>query len=82
MGTRRLKFAVLVLLPCLWPLAARAVSCTTQSDMTPAQRNVYEQASRSLGSEIAAGNVAAVRADTIASVAAQFGPITATIEQV
>lgn len=50
--------------------------------MTPIQRSAYEQASRSLGSQIAAGHVAAVRANTIASVAAQFGPITSTIEQV
>lgn len=74
-----LKFAVLIALACLCAIPAHAVSCTTQSEMTPAQRNVYEQASRTLASEIAAGNTAAVRAATIPSVAAHFDPIAATI---
>ena len=64
------------------PLAAYGVSCTTQSEMTPAQRAKYEQAARVLGAEIQAGNAAAVRSDTVAAVAAQFSGITGSIEQV
>lgn len=48
--------------------------------MAPAQRSAYEQASRTLASEIAAGNATAVRAATISEVAAHFNPIAATIE--
>lgn len=50
--------------------------------MTAAQRNVYAQASRTLATEILAGNSAAVRANTVAAVASQFGPIAGSIEQV
>lgn len=60
---------------------AWAVSCTTQSQMAQAERGVLEQAARSLGSQIQAGNVAAVRANTIASIAAHFDPLAATMEQ-
>ena len=66
----------------VWPPAVRAQSCTTESEMTPAQRTLYEQTARSLGTDILAGNIAAVRANTIAAVAAQFGSIAGTIEQV
>lgn len=82
MSLRPLKFAALIALPCLWPLAAQAVSCTTQSEMTPAQRTVYEQAAHSLASEIASGDATAVRAATVSSVAAHFDPIAGTITQV
>lgn len=82
MRLRLLNFAVFIMLLCLWPLSAHAVSCTTQSEMTPAQRSVYEQAARSQGTEIAAENTGALRAQTITAVAANFGPLAATIEQV
>ncbi|HEY1766469.1 MAG TPA: hypothetical protein VGG26_02380, partial [Terracidiphilus sp.] len=64
------------------PVSAWGVSCTTESQMTQAERGVFEQAARSLGAQIQAANVAAVRAQTMASVAAQFGPLSATIERV
>src|SRR5690348_14713315 len=74
-------FTALFAALCL-PVTAWGVSCTTESQMTAVQRNVYEQAARALGSAIQAGNVAAVRAKTIASVAAHFDSLTASIEQV
>lgn len=64
------------------PQGAHAVSCTMQGQMSPADRNIYEQAARSLGSGILAGNIAAVRAGTIAPVAAQFDPIASTIQRI
>lgn len=70
------------LLPVLCVPAAWAVSCVTQSQMTQAERDLFAQASRRLGTEIQAGNTAAVRADTIASVAAKFEPLAASIAQV
>lgn len=57
------------------------VSCTTESQMTPAERAVFEQAARSLGAHIQAGDVAAVKAGTVTSVAAHFEPLAGTIEQ-
>ena len=74
-----LSFAVCAAL-CL-PAGAWAVSCTTQSQMTQADRAMYEQVARTLGQQIQAGNVAAVRGNTIAAVAVRFGPIAATIER-
>jgi hypothetical protein len=83
MRLRWLSFVVFTgLLPGLCVPAAWGVSCTTQSQMTQAERAVFEQAARRVGSEIQAGNVAAVRADTITSVAAKFDPLAASIAQV
>lgn len=79
---RRNFYALLaVLTAILWSLPALAVSCTMQSQMKDADRALYEQAARSLGANIQAANIPAVRADTIASVAAQFDPLAATIQQ-
>jgi hypothetical protein len=61
---------------------AGAVTCTTQSQMTEAQRTVYAQAVQGLAAEIQSGNVSAVKASTIPSVAAQFDGIAGTIQSV
>lgn len=65
----------------LYPLTARAVSCTMQGEMKDADRAGYVKAARSIGFNIQSGNISAVRADTIPAVAAQFEPIAATIQQ-
>jgi hypothetical protein len=74
------------LLPLIFVLLSggmvSAVTCTTQSQMTDAQRTVYEQAVRGLAAEIQSANVSAVKANTIASVAAQFDSIAGTIQSV
>lgn len=75
-----LLFAVTASL--VWPLAIQAQTCTTESQMTPSRRTHYEQTAHSLGTDILAGNTAAVRANTIAAVASQFSSIAGTIEQV
>lgn len=59
---------------------AAAVTCTTQSQMADAQRGAYVQAVRSLATQVQSGNAAGVKANTIASVAAQFDPIARTIQ--
>jgi hypothetical protein len=66
----------------LWPMAAQAATCTMQSQMTPANRTLYEQAARTLGMDMQAANISAVQADTIPPVAAQFGGLANTIQQV
>ncbi|HEX5234890.1 MAG TPA: hypothetical protein VFW25_06115 [Silvibacterium sp.] len=83
MRKRSFKLTALLafLLALSLPSTARAVSCTMQSEMTPANRTLYEQAARSLGAEIQAGNSAAVHTDTIASLAAHFDSINSTIQQ-
>ena len=65
-----------------WPIAAQAVTCTMQGQMTPANRALYEQAARTLGTDMQTANIAAVQAGTVASVAAQFGALANTIQQV
>jgi hypothetical protein len=61
---------------------ANAVTCTTQSQMADAQRAAYAQAVRNLATEVQAGNVAGVKANTIAAVAAQFDSIAGTIQSI
>jgi hypothetical protein len=61
---------------------ASAVTCTTQSQMTEAQRAVYVQSAQGLAAEIQSGNVSAVKASTIPSVAAQFDSIAGTIQSI
>src|ERR1700761_8964980 len=65
----------------LAPLRTFAVSCTTQAQMTEAQRNSLAQSARTLASAVQSGNAAAVQAMTIPKVKAQFEPIAGTIEQ-
>ena len=61
---------------------ARAVSCSTESQLTAAERDPIVQAARTLGSEIQAANVNGVRESTIAAVAAQFDSIAASIQTI
>jgi hypothetical protein len=63
-------------------LPAFAVSCTTESQMASAQRTILDQSAQMLGENVEAGNAAAVRSQTIASVAAQFDGIANSIQAV
>ena len=51
------------------------VNCATQSQMTGVQRKTLEEAALALAGNVQAGNTAAVKAQTIAAVAGQFGGI-------
>jgi hypothetical protein len=62
--------------------SAQAISCTTGSQMTPADRDHYVQIVRTLGARIQAADIAAVRQETIAPVAAAFDPVAASISAV
>ncbi len=57
-----------------------AVSCTTQSQMTEAQRNSLVSSAKSLAALVQAGNTAELKAETIPSVAERFDPIAAAAE--
>jgi hypothetical protein len=59
---------------------ARAVSCTTESQMTNAQRAEYVRALRALEAPIQAGNTEEVKALTIPPLAASFDGIAQSIQ--
>ena len=78
----RARVAMVALTSMGMALPAFGVSCMTQSQMTSAQRTVLEQSAEMLGANVKSGNAAAVRTQTIASVAAQFDGIQGTIQSV
>jgi hypothetical protein len=63
------------------PIRMLAVSCTTQAQMTEAERAALMQSANNLAIAVQSGNASAVQALTIAKVKAQFDPIANTIEQ-
>jgi hypothetical protein len=78
----RYCFGLLItLVTLLAPSRIFAVSCTTQAQMTEAERAALVQTARTLASAVQSGNSATVQALTIPKVKAQFDPIASTIEQ-
>jgi hypothetical protein len=83
-----LRFAIAgrVLLFLILPLAganlprANAASCTTQAQMTAAQRDSLEGSARTVGTLLQTGNTETLRGDTIPAVAADFGGIAASVK--
>jgi hypothetical protein len=59
---------------------ARAASCTTQSQMTPADRNALSSAARSMLSQVQNGDVNGLKANTLPAVAADFGGIAGSVQ--
>jgi hypothetical protein len=76
--TRLLVAAV----PLAIALPAFGVSCVTQSQMAAAQRTALAQSAQGIAANVEAGNAAAVRNQTIPSVAAQFNGIANSIQQI
>src|ERR1700761_44266 len=75
-------FAVVItVVTLLAPARMFAVSCTTQAQMTEAERASLVQSAHNLAAAMQGGHTAAVPALTIAKVKAQFDPIANTIEQ-
>jgi hypothetical protein len=81
---RRLRQPILLILVAVVAGAplARAVTCSTESQMPAAERDPIVKAARALGDEIQAANVSGVRQSTLAAVAAQFDPIAASIQTI
>src|SRR3984957_16062684 len=76
------SFAVVItVVTLLAPVRMFAVSCTTQAQMTEAERAALIQSAHTLASAVQSGNASAVQALTIAKVKSQFDPIANTIEQ-
>ena len=76
-----LKFLVPVV-PAVLTVPAFGVGCMTQSQMPSAQRTILAQSAQMIAANVESGNAAAVRNQTIASVAAQFDGIANSIQAV
>ena len=59
---------------------ANATSCTTQSQMSGAQRDTLSGSARTIVAQLQNGNVQALRANTLASVAADFSGVAASVQ--
>jgi hypothetical protein len=59
---------------------AQAASCTTQSQMTAAQRDTLSTAAKAMLTQMQGGNVQALQANTIPAVAADFSGIAASVQ--
>ena len=70
-----LLFFASALASCTW-----AASCTTQAQMTAAQRDALSTTGRALVALVQSGDTEAMRADTIPSVAADFQGIAASVQ--
>jgi hypothetical protein len=80
---RNLQYAILLLLSSgalLLPLAAKAASCKTQSQMTAAERDALSSAARGIVGEVQRGDVQALRQNTTPTVAAEFVGIASSVE--
>jgi hypothetical protein len=75
------KVLVLAVAPGV-ALPAFGVSCMTESQMSDAQRTNLQQSAQMLGDNVKAANAAAVRTQTIATVAAQFDGIANSIQTI
>jgi len=70
---------LLTLAITMLPLAARAASCKTQSQMTAAQRDALSIAARTMVGEMQIGDAQALRTNTIPTVAADFSGIASSV---
>lgn len=79
---RRLVTFAAGLLPFVLGGAAHAVSCTTESQMTAAQRATLERASLALADAVQTANLTALQGQTLPSVAAKFSGIASSVQAV
>lgn len=79
--TRRALLSLLAV-GSLLPLVpqARAASCNTASQMTPAERTAMSNTVRAMAANVQSGDVQALRGNTIPAVAADFSGIAASVD--
>jgi len=80
---RHLQCAMLMLLTSgalMLPLAAKAASCKTQSQMTVAERDALSNAAREIVGEVQSGDVQALRRNTTPTVAVDFAGIASSVD--
>lgn len=76
---RQLRLLPLVLGALLVP-DAYAASCTTQAQMSDAQRTALVNTARSFATDVQTANVEAMRAQTLPAIASQFGGIQQSVQ--
>ncbi|MGH9607756.1 MAG: hypothetical protein ACRD3N_18880 [Terracidiphilus sp.] len=76
---RSLLLALLAFTPGCLP-CARASTCTTQAQMTPAQRDTLASTARSIFAQVQTGNLQGLRANTLPAVAANFDGIVSSVD--
>ena len=77
-GQRALLPLTLISVAAL-PHSAHAASCTTQSQMTAAQRDILTSAGRSVMEQVQHGDMLGLKANTLPAVAADFDGIAASV---
>jgi hypothetical protein len=80
---RHLQCATVLLLisgALMLPLAAKAASCKTQSQMTAAERDALSNAAKRILGEVKSGDVQALRQNTTPAVAADFAGIASSAD--
>ena len=81
LGLRSRARILVVTTCCLLALTrTNAVSCKTQSEMKEAERAAISNSARNIASSVQSGDVASVKAATVASVAASFDGIASSIQ--
>lgn len=78
--SRRALHVLLVLCLGMFGVPAFATSCLTQAQMAPVDRVTMENAARHLMTQVQAGNVNAVQANTLPAVASDFNGIASSIQ--
>ena len=76
----KLRIFLLAVFAALFPHAMLAVTCSTQSQMTEADRSALEQSAKSLAALAQNGDVAGLKAMTLPSVAERFDPIASAVQ--
>jgi hypothetical protein len=73
---------LLLCLVCIGALApqAHAANCTTQAQMTPADRSALANAARAMVAQVQNGDVQGLKASTLPAVAADFSGIAASVQ--
>ncbi len=77
---RRALLLPVVLGLCVFAHPAFGATCTTQSQMTPLDRDALTSASRAMLTQVQAGNVDALKASTLPAVAADFSGIADSVQ--
>ena len=81
MPIKRLHSSLLLFLACAMCLSsAHAATCSTQSQMTPAQRENLVSAAHSILADVQSTDLAALRANTLPAVAANFNGIVRSVD--
>lgn len=80
MKSRAFTASLLLLAPLVLAPAARAANCTTQGQMTPADRSAMSGAARAMMLQVQNGDVTGLRGSTLPAVASDFSGIAQSVQ--